>query len=600
MTPLKDTLEAPQSASEKAPATSAERSKSESGGLRPDAVSLEVPVKVHGSRVTEVVRGITPHTEPFEEQTATMIVFPQGGVLRMSTPVTAGQMVVLTNLKSGHDAICRIVKVRAYAAPQSYVELEFTNRQQGYWGVRFSSDSAEPATTILPPPPAPPVPSVIETGPQIAAPRATVGAPRAARPEPAPVFTPPAKRSGTPAHANQPKHESSFVSIGTHEDVQPAAAATNVQPKAQRPSMPAAPLSMNELRGDGSIAAPPITLGAGVPGEMEADLSDAFEEKTHESAPAPSLASADAPSISGHSAAQKVFGSRFDAMVEPISAEAADGSTASGRNWTQVALGIAALLVVAVGGAFYFHLIPGSKSRARVESAPPAVALPAMNTPAGLAVPGGAPNSPAVPAAQIVQPAAAPTEPAAATNDATVRSSEPVTVNASRHVAAERAQSAAANARPAKALPDISSEIAAHPVAGAHSATDGDLAAPTISSGAAPSGELQGIASVADVTPPPAPLERIKVGGSMKPPKLVSSTMPIYPEAARSTGISGQVVIQASISATGTVVGTKVLSGPALLRQAAVDALRHWKYQPGMLDGTPVPVDITVTMAFHD
>jgi protein TonB len=43
-----------------------------------------------------------------------------------------------------------------------------------------------------------------------------------------------------------------------------------------------------------------------------------------------------------------------------------------------------------------------------------------------------------------------------------------------------------------------------------------------------------------------------------------------------------------------------VLSGPAMLRQAAVDALRRWKYQPGTLNGTPVAVDITVTMSFHN
>src|SRR5277367_980900 len=161
MTPLKDTLEATADVAEATTAQVSERPKPESGHLRADAVSLDVPVKVHGSRVTDVVRGITPHTEPFEEQTSTMIVFPQGGVLRMSTAVTAGQMVVLTNLKTGHDAICRVVKVRACAQTQSYVELEFTNRQPGYWGVHFSSDGVEPVKPFVPPPP-PPAPVVAE------------------------------------------------------------------------------------------------------------------------------------------------------------------------------------------------------------------------------------------------------------------------------------------------------------------------------------------------------------------------------------------------------------------------------------------------------
>src|SRR6202789_740168 len=158
MAPLtKDTVEAASSAAEASSSSRGASPKAEPAGhLRSDAVSLEVPVKVHGSRVTEVVRGITPHTEPFEEQTSTMIVFPQGGVLRMSTAVTAGQMVVLTNLKTGHDAICRVIKVRAYAQTQSYVELEFTNRQPGYWGVHFAGDEVGPAKVFVPvPPPAP-------------------------------------------------------------------------------------------------------------------------------------------------------------------------------------------------------------------------------------------------------------------------------------------------------------------------------------------------------------------------------------------------------------------------------------------------------------
>ena len=74
-----------------------------------------------------------------------MIVFPQGGVVKMSTVVTVGQMLVLANLKSGHDAICRVVKVRACGLSQSYVEIEFTHPQPGYWGVRFPSDGFERA-----------------------------------------------------------------------------------------------------------------------------------------------------------------------------------------------------------------------------------------------------------------------------------------------------------------------------------------------------------------------------------------------------------------------------------------------------------------------
>src|ERR1700683_3934926 len=115
MAPLtKDSLEVSTSVAETPISDAGSQPKQSSGQLRADAVSMEIPVKVHGSRVTEVVREVTPHTEPFEEQPTTMIVFPQGGVLRMSTAVNTGQMLVLTNLKSRQDAICRVVKVRTF------------------------------------------------------------------------------------------------------------------------------------------------------------------------------------------------------------------------------------------------------------------------------------------------------------------------------------------------------------------------------------------------------------------------------------------------------------------------------------------------------
>jgi len=87
MTLSKETLEATTPASKAASPTAAQP-KPDLNRLRADAVSLDVPVKVHGSRVTEVVRGVTPHTEPFEEESSTMIVFPHGGVVRMATAVT--------------------------------------------------------------------------------------------------------------------------------------------------------------------------------------------------------------------------------------------------------------------------------------------------------------------------------------------------------------------------------------------------------------------------------------------------------------------------------------------------------------------------------
>src|ERR1700693_5206436 len=166
MAPLtKDTTEVTSSAADanRLKSGTAAKAEQQAGHSRADAVSLEVPVKIHGSRVSEVVREITPHTEPFEEQTSTMIVFPQGAVIRMSTAVSVGQMLVVTNLKSRQDAICRVVKVRTFSNLQGYVEVEFTHKQPGYWNVYFPSDG--PPSPIQPSQPVAGEPAPIKPAP---------------------------------------------------------------------------------------------------------------------------------------------------------------------------------------------------------------------------------------------------------------------------------------------------------------------------------------------------------------------------------------------------------------------------------------------------
>jgi len=80
---------------------------------------------------------------------------------------------------------------------------------------------------------------------------------------------------------------------------------------------------------------------------------------------------------------------------------------------------------------------------------------------------------------------------------------------------------------------------------------------------------------------------------------LVQKTAPVYPSIAKSARISGTVVIQATISKNGTVENPRVVSGPTMLRQAALDAVKSWRYRPYLLDGTPVEVDTTVNVVFN-
>ena len=101
------------------------------------------------------------------------------------------------------------------------------------------------------------------------------------------------------------------------------------------------------------------------------------------------------------------------------------------------------------------------------------------------------------------------------------------------------------------------------------------------------------------VKQPAAPVEPLAVGGDVKPAKMISSVPPVYPSLARSQHISGDVKIDALIDVNGHVTSMKVISGPALLHQAAMDALHQWKYRPATLDGKPVPMHLTITLQFR-
>jgi protein TonB len=57
-------------------------------------------------------------------------------------------------------------------------------------------------------------------------------------------------------------------------------------------------------------------------------------------------------------------------------------------------------------------------------------------------------------------------------------------------------------------------------------------------------------------------------------------------------------VLQATISRSGTIENLRVVSGPALLQQAALDAVRQWRYRPYLLNGQPVEVETTVNVVF--
>lgn len=92
----------------------------------------------------------------------------------------------------------------------------------------------------------------------------------------------------------------------------------------------------------------------------------------------------------------------------------------------------------------------------------------------------------------------------------------------------------------------------------------------------------------------------IPIGGDVRPPQLVSRTEPEYPEVERRGRKEGTVIIEATITADGTVRDVRLLkSADTILDEAAKRAVLQWRYRPATLNGRAVPVYLRVTVSFR-
>ena len=92
--------------------------------------------------------------------------------------------------------------------------------------------------------------------------------------------------------------------------------------------------------------------------------------------------------------------------------------------------------------------------------------------------------------------------------------------------------------------------------------------------------------------------KKVNISAGVAVGMLIQKTTPIYPPIAKAARVSGTVVLQATISKTGTITNLRVVSGPAMLQQAALDAVKTWRYRPYLLNNEPVEVETTINVIF--
>jgi len=117
--------------------------------------------------------------------------------------------------------------------------------------------------------------------------------------------------------------------------------------------------------------------------------------------------------------------------------------------------------------------------------------------------------------------------------------------------------------------------------------------------GGVPSGVMNSIISSTPVAVPKIAVQRVRVSSGVTAGLLIRKVEPTYPQMAKIARVQGAVVLAALIGKDGTIQNLHVVSTASpLLNQAALDAVKQWKYKPYILNGEPVEVDTNVTVNF--
>lgn len=512
-------------------------------------LGIELPVRILGSQSVAAVAGLSAGLEPFREDTTTVIVFPQGGVVRLSANVGPGQTIILTNKKTKQDVVCRVVSVRNYPNVKGYVELEFTEAAANFWHVNF-----EDAPLIQMDRPAdhepPPQEDVIEEpAPEIGAPAAAAPmevshaaetpAPALAVPEPEPA-PPPA--AGTAPHPEPPL----IAPTPPSSQVKPDAWRTLQRENAKVVEIPKPVVEKAEpklLAGPAEQPRRTWLMVAAVAGFLILAAAGGYFWLRH-----------------GSSGATANRASSPAATSQALNTPPATSANPSAPN--------------------------------PAEASQPAQAQPAPSSQPSVQ-PAAQPPASSLPTAQGAQLAGAKSESKPAVEQ------QKQTSNASPAVTPSKVPS-----RKSPALQAIKQGMLIGPSAPQHSANlrAEDAAAPNLNvavPGNLTANPAGGILGGSISTPAPPPTSASVSGAHIMQPQLLTAVRPLYPRLARESGVEGDVTLEATIDATGKVANIKVVSGDVRLQQPAMDALRNWKYAPAKLDDKPVAMKTVVTIRFR-
>ncbi len=505
------------------------------------AQALEVPLILQGAKTADA----SGHRELFKENATTTLVFENGAVLNLRTKLTLGQTVFIHNEQNGREILCKVVEAPA-EGESGHTDLEFTTADPDFWNaaaVRSAASAPDPwVGAAKPDASAKPEAPAEDNLAMMSESTSKIHLPNMVKP---------GKESGgslreelVPAHEMVPN--SAVAPTVPIPDFEPAATTAS---DVAEPTGEQIDAALKQMSGAAQHAAAPLE---GAEPEQDQKHLAALMERDARLAKFAAFKEKQADKIQRDFAAKgaaKVAPAggterdkEFEAATEtpPIWAKAtALDKLTTGKNATYVTIGIAALIVVAIG--FLWHsmrAVISQPSEPPVASAP---AQPAAN-PANTSSASAVATPPAMTAStNAPQPVAAP-----APKTAAVRAPAEVRTAAMRDKATARAEAAA--------------------IADAARARSENLNA----------------ARSADIIPA----------------TVLSQPQPTLPPWAKDMEVDGVVTMDVTINEKGNVAGTKVLSGPRALQREAERALGLWQFAPGQSGGKPTSSHLTLSVQF--
>jgi TonB family protein len=549
--------------------------------MRANPVALEVPVSVAGARPI----ASKDKRELFTEETTTVLVFKDGAVIQLSAAVAVGQLLFLTEKRSKKEVVCQVVHKRSHRPTVCFVELEFTEPEENFWGVSFPTqgDSAQ----------VPPVAEAVEAeetteddrSEPLAAPKSEdvaqlkdeVAALKEQLQELQGKQSSEDKEATARRLAETEASARSAAEIEGRQKAEDEARKKAERAKAERGSAPATEIEAKQ-RAEGSVA--PATIGMRLPIMGSGEPAPA--------APAPGMPQEAVPTAK----------EEIDPLEDLLPRPALDFSHVPkhvdpndpfniyrpekrGAGTREIVVGgvVLAVIIIAGVGAWYKNKLPFLHRAPRASVAADA-------------------GTASKPASTTGTESGANAQPAGNVAGTPVNTSAPNVTNA-----------APEPARPPAAAPTVIAPVVSPPIESpaerAALAEKGRMrvVAPAKSGGKKAAAEQpaknHGKAQTSAQSAPVPVAPEVSVSDQpVVPAKLQRAVQPIYPPDAMRNYITGDVRIEAEVDKQGRIGAMKILLGPKQFRQVAMDALRQYEYAPATQGGRPVVSKVTVTIKF--